>query len=71
MKTWMLPWLVPVGCLGAIVFVLVVPVAAMPDVIGAGLVLAAVVFWHRTRRDADVYTAAEESWRLDRIFRRR
>jgi Ca2+/Na+ antiporter len=65
MKTWMLPWLFPVGLLATVVFFTVLGRYAGLVVVGVLLLLAPVVLWRvqapSSREDADT-----RYWRFGR-----
>jgi hypothetical protein len=65
MKTWMLPWLLPVGMLGAVVLVVVSSPYEALAAVGLGLLLVPVLWRLRfpaSREDADT-----SYWRFKRL----
>jgi len=64
MKSWMLPWLLPVGMLGAVVFVSIFDAySGIAAVVLAGVVLPLVLRAH-FRSDRDDPDADVHYWRL-------
>lgn len=62
MKTWMLPWLVPVGMLGAVVFVVAFGKYAPVAAVVAGWLLVPVLWRVRFRSSDD--DADTKYWRI-------
>jgi hypothetical protein len=71
MKTWMLPWLFPVGLLGTVVFVVVFKGYAALIALPLGWVLIPVLWYARSRRGAlggtgDLADSETHYWRITR-----
>lgn len=62
MKPWMLPWLLPLGILGAVVFVVVAGRYAALIATGVGVLLVPVLWRLRSASDDETHY-----WRIKRL----